>query len=208
MTRVAAFLALAALLAGTATAQPFRKERDVGKQRAAVAAWTACIADEQSDRVASVLVRDFRSRAYKSEMLSLAKARVSKACFEAMPREYRRIELGGLPFAGGLAEQMIKRGNEPLVRRLSTAALAQEVPTYSASDRIAMCVVRGAPHLAARLFETPVSSSEEAEALAGIKPAADVCAAGAQRLEASALGMRSMLATASFRLLAASGGVR
>ena len=204
MKRLVASIALAAVAATSATAQTRSREieTDVSKQRAAVEAWTACIANERTDEVREVLALDFRSDEYRNKMKALAKARVSSECFNAMPRSYRKIELGGLPFAGGLAEQVIEMDDEPLLQRLSMAALAGDVPTYSRTDAIAQCMARGAPHLVAILFDTEINSGEEIEALAELQPVSAACTRGAA-LEASPFGMRSMLATASYRLLVA-----
>lgn len=205
MMRFAVLAALFGLIGSSVAAQPVRKETDVTKQRAAIEAWTTCIADENPERVGKALARDFTSREYRSEMLALAKTRVSSRCFQAMPGEYRRIELGGLPFAGGLAERMMEQDAQPLLTRLTRAVVGKIPETYSPTDTIAMCTVRGAPQQVAALFATPSSSSEEDKALAALAPVVDICAAEGRKLEASALGLRSMLATASFRLLAAQG---
>lgn len=203
MIRVATMLASMALLSGSLAAQPVRKETGVAKQRAAVEAWTACIADENRDKVASTLARDFNSREYRSEMLALAKTRVSGRCFNAMPGEYRRIELGGLPFAGGLAERLIEQAATPLRDRLVRAAAGRTPATHAPSDAIAMCTARAAPIQTAALFATAINTPEESTALAALAPTLGGCSADGRRLEATPLGMRSMLATASFRLLAA-----
>ena len=204
MKKALAVLALSALAASPAMGQTRSRdyEKDVAKQREAVEAWTTCIADERSEDVTKLLSLDFRSDDYRKLIEGLGKARVSSECFNAMPRAYRKIELGGLPFAGGLAERIIERDEEPLLQRLSMAALVDDVPTYSRTDAIAQCMARGAPHLVAHLFSTQINSVEETEALADLQPVVAACAQGAG-FEASPLGMRSMLATASFRLLAA-----
>jgi hypothetical protein len=203
--RLTGILFTAALaLASTAHAQ--RKpvlEQDVALQRGSVQAWTACIAAEKPDDVRRVLTQDFTSTAYKTGIKALAETRVSKECFEAMPREYRSIRLGGLPFAGGLAEHMLEADSEPLLQRLSMAALGPAAATHSRTDEIAMCMVRGAPDMVAGLFGSEIETDTERKALAELKPVADICAGGAGQFEASPLGLRSMLATASYRLLAA-----
>ena len=196
-------LAAAGILAVPAHAQPKKLERDVEKQRAAVEAWTACIADEFPDDVANFLETDYRSDGYSRMASDLTQRRVSERCFNAMPRAYRRIELGGLPFAGGLAERMIERGDVPLLKRLSMAAIGREAQTFSYTDQIASCMTRGAPHLVAKLFGTPINSPDEAAALAELEPVKQVCTSQGKPLEASPLAMRSMLATAAFRLLEA-----
>lgn len=204
MTRFALTFALAAVLASPALAE--RKpeiEEEVALQRGSVEAWTACIAEEKPNEVRRILSQDFTSTGYKIGIKSLAQTRVSKECFEAMPREYRSIRLGGLPFAGGLAEHMLEADSEPLLKRLSMAALGRTAKTHSRTDEIAMCMVRGAPHMVAGLFATEIETDAERAALAELKPVSDICAGGQGKFEASALGLRSMLATASYRLLAA-----
>ena len=202
MKCAALFVGLAAMLATPVLAQ--RKpvtEQDVALQRGSVQAWTACIAAEKPGDVERVLSQDFTSSSYKIGIKALADTRVSKKCFEAMPQRYRSIRLGGLPLAGGLAEHMLKAEQEPLLKRLSMAALGPAAKTYSRTDTIAMCMVRGAPHMVAGLFGTEIETDAERAALAELKPVADICAGGAGKFEASALGLRSMLATASYRLL-------
>lgn len=190
----------------SAFAQPVRKETDVAKQRAAVEAWTTCIADENRASVARTLARDFTSREYRTEMIRLAKTRVSGRCFAAMPGEYRRIELGGLPFAGGLAERLIEQDPAPLSARLLRAAAGRTPATYAPTDTIAQCVVRAAPRQSAALFAAPISTPEEERALAALAATVKGCTRGPRPVQASALGMRAMLATAAFRLLAAQEG--
>ncbi|QFT77994.1 hypothetical protein [Erythrobacter sp. THAF29] len=203
MIRLVAALVTVGLLAGTAHAQPKRMERDIAKQRAAVAAWTHCIAEERRSEVEKVLLLDYRDDDYKSDLNKLAQTRVSKECFEAMPRDYRKIRLTGLPFAGGLAERIIEDHEEPLLGRLSMAAIGKDPITFSYTDQVAMCTVRGAPHLVAKLFATEIETPEEQAALAEIQPVTTICTQRGTSIEASPLAMRSMLATASYRLLAA-----
>lgn len=202
MKRLIAFALCAALSSGGVLAQE-RGTAVVAEERAAVEAWTQCIADEQPEKVAELLAQDFRTTSYRIGLRNLAQARVSTTCFEAMPRDYRRVQLGGLPFAGGLAERMIERDETPLLTRLSMAVLKPETETYSRTDEIAMCMIRGAPDRVAILFDSAIESPEESAALAQLQPIADACTRGTARLEASALGLRSMLATAAYRLLAA-----
>ena len=210
MKRLAALVALGCVIAtgGTTSVDAqsrlaTSKERNETMQRLAVEAWTACIADEFENRVHEVLMLDYRSREYARKLEDLAEERISERCFDAMPRNYRRIELSGLPFAGGLAEQAMENASEePLLMRLSMAAIGKPAPVFSYTDRVANCAVRGAPHLVATLFESEVASVEETDALEQLAPVYMVCTQGGSAIEASPLAMRSMLATASYRLLA------
>lgn len=204
MKRLVLCAGLASLMASPALANREPEvEMDIALQRGSVEAWTACIAAEKPADVRRLLVKDFNSDGYKVGMKALAQTRVSKECFEAMPQEYRSIRLGGLPFAGGLAEHMLETDEVPLLKRLSMAALGPAAKAHSRTDEIAMCMVRGAPHMVAGLFDTKYETEQERAAIDGLKPVADICAGGAGKFEASALGLRSMLATASYRLLEA-----
>ena len=200
MRVVAPLAAITAILSAPLAAQ---RSDDIAEQRLAVEAWTTCIADEKPGEVERLLQKDFRETSYKTGMKMLAQERVSKSCFDAMPRKYRRVELGGLPFAGGLAERMIEKDDAPLLTRLMAASEGPEPQTFSFTDKAAMCVARGAPQHVAILFDTDINSGDELKALAGLQPILDACTPGDRRIEASAMGLRSMLATATYRLLSA-----
>ena len=206
MRKLTATIFITALGASALQAQPKKMERSVEKQRLAVEAWTACIADENPQEVGDMLKRDYREDGYKEAIQQLAEKRVSSECFNAMPRDYRKITLGGLPFAGGLAERMIERDPEPLLKRLSMAAVRPEAVVFSYTDQVASCITRGAPHVVAKLFATDINSADEQAALAEIEPVKGVCTSQGAEIEASPLAMRSMLATAAFRLLESQKG--
>ena len=198
----AAVLALS--LVDPAAAQQVRTERSETMQRRAVAAWTACIASEFPEDVEQLLSLDYRSDDYRELIGDLSQRRVSQECFDAMPRAYRRIRLTGLPFAGGLAERMLEADDaEPLVNRFARAAIGREAVTYSYTDQVANCAVRGAPDLVANLFASEVASEEETSALSRLAPVIEICSQNGSAIQASPLAMRAMLATAGHRLLAA-----
>ena len=201
---LAAGLVLAGLVASSVHAQTARKETNVQRQREAVEAWTACIADDFGDDVHTLMLLDFRSDEYRRLIDDMADRRVSSECFGAIPRRYRRIELGGLPFAGGLAEQaMESESDEPLLQGLAMASIGKPAETFSYTDKVANCTVRGGPHLVAALFDSPVETDAETAALDQLQPVIDVCSQGGSTIDASPLAIRSMLATASYRILAA-----
>ena len=205
MTRFAELLLAIAVVTIPATAQAqSRPELRETMQRRAVAAWTACIAAEFPDDAERLLTLDYRGDEYEDLINDLAQRRVSQECFDAMPRRYRRIRLTGLPFAGGLAEQLLSGGrDEPLVARIARAAIGQEAVTFSYTDQVANCAVRGAPDIVADIFASEVASAEEAAALDRLQPVIEICSQNGSAIQASPLAMRAMLATAGYRLLAA-----
>lgn len=168
--------------------------------RRTMASFAECVVAGSPAKVADVLVRDFRSTEYRNGLRNLS--RDNEGCARKVGL-VGRMRMGNLPFAGALAEEMLGADSQPLLKRLSMAALGPNATTYSWTDSVAMCMARGAPQPVAQLFDTAVGSGEEKVAVAGLKPVADICAGGAGKFEASALGLRSMLATASYRLLAA-----
>ncbi|VVT16384.1 hypothetical protein [Erythrobacter sp. EC-HK427] len=204
MRKLLAITAFAVSSFAMATPAAAQQERNERMQRLAVEAWTACMADEFPEDVRRLLTMDYRTDEYRRLMQDMGDRRISERCFRAMPRAYRRIELGGLPFAGGLAEQAMETVEEPsLLIRLSMAVIGNQPETYSYTDQVANCMVTGAPNLVADLFATEVASDAEVGAFAQLAPVQAICTQNGEAIEASAIAMRAMLATASYRILAA-----
>lgn len=157
-----------------------------------------CVIETSPDKVADVLTRDFRTTQYRSGLRNLMHA--NDGC--ARKAQLRgSIRMEGLPFAAALAEAMLERDATPLNARLARAASGPAAATYSPSDAIAMCVARSVPDdVAALLASEPGSAGEMAE-MAKVEQAAALCARGT-KMEISPFGLRSIVATASYRLIA------
>ena len=169
--------------------------------RMALANFAACVVDRSGDKAADILSRDFRTTEYRNGLKNLARANEDCATRAGIEN---RMRMDNLPFAAALAEVMLERDPAPLKVRLAKAA-ATEVPTFSPSDQVAMCMARSAPDEAAALFAANVGTADEEKAAANLAPAFRICSKSA-KMEASTTGLRSILATASFRLLAAQKG--
>jgi hypothetical protein len=167
--------------------------------RRLMAEYASCVADQSSAKVGIVLTRDIRSTEYRNGLRNLARA--NDGCRRKVGLSRSRAT-SGLVFAAALAEEMLRRDPAPLKLRLARAATGNQAPTYDASDAVAMCVARSAPDEVATLFATPPASAEETAALAPIETLAGMCSRDA-KLEISPVGLRSIVATASYRLLAA-----
>ncbi|WP_432770641.1 MAG: hypothetical protein HEQ22_07880 [Sphingopyxis sp.] len=167
--------------------------------RQTMARYAACIADGSPDKVADVLTRDFRTTEYRNGLRNLSRANEGCARRTGLRDTLR---MNNLPFAAALAEVMIERDTAPLNARLAKAASGKEAPTFAPSDKVAMCVARSTPDDVAALFASEPGSDGEEQAAAKLLPVADMCGQGV-KVEASVTGLRSILATASFRLLAA-----
>ena len=84
----------------------------------------------------------------------------------------------------------------------SQAATVPATPSFSFTDRVAICVVRSVPGDVATLFATELNSSEESAALQSLATPMGLCAQAAQAkkpLSINPAGLRAMLATAAFR---------
>ena len=194
-----ALINLVALALAPTTVEP----SNTPEGRTALASFAGCIARSSPEKVHDALTRDFRTPEYRRELQVLTK--INHDClrdWEGLQR-YRRITLraGGLPFAAALAESMLKRSEVPLNVRLLRAARI-ETPTYAPSDRIAMCIARSDADNVAALLNAPIDSETETEAARALNPALRACSQGTS-IVLEPYGLRAILATASYRLLAA-----
>ena len=171
--------------------------------RAALAAFAGCIVQSSAGKVQSTLTRDFRTTGYRQELKALSVN--NQDCLRNWNgvQQARRFKLqaGGLPFAAALAEAMMKRGEGPLNVRLLRAA-GTDAPTYSPADKVAMCLARSdADHVAA-LLTSPIASDAETKAADALTPALKACSQGTS-VVLEPYGLRAIVATVSYRLLAA-----
>lgn len=172
------------------------------ESRAATLAFASCAVDRSADKVRDLLTRDFTTSSYESGLKNVARA--NEDCFRVIGRS-GRLGMEGLSFAAALAESMLERDETPLNVRLAHVAAGKEAPAYSPSDKAAMCVARSAPDETARLFATEVATPDETAAAAALAPVLAACAraVGSPPIEADAFGLRAIVATAAYRLLAA-----
>ena len=192
-----AILPLVALAAGGAAPKESWGLDPSPTERAAVAAFGRCVVKESPAKAHSVLTADFRTSEYRDGLKVLA--RVNEGCFNRRGK----MRAGGLPFAAAMAEAAIMSSNVPLNVRLARAGIGNPAPTYAPSDAMAMCIARSVPDQVAALFATPIASNEETQAAEELRPAARLCAPKGVGLDIQPYGLRAILATASYRLLAA-----
>ena len=168
-------------------------------ERAAIAEFGRCVAKESPAKAHSILTTDFRTEEYRAGLKVLAK--VNETCF----KQRGRMRAGGLPFAAAMAEAMLLKGEGALNVRLARAGIGKAAPTYAPSDAVAMCVARSVPDQVAALFATPIASEAEAKAASDLSVAVNLCTPKGVTTDLQPYGLRAILATASYRLLAAQG---
>ncbi|UNU42625.1 hypothetical protein EAO27_07820 [Sphingopyxis sp. YF1] len=168
--------------------------------RQTLARYAACIAARSPDKVTDLLTQDFRETSYGNGLRNLVRA--NEGCARQVGTRGERLRGQNLPFAAALAEAMMAREATPLKVRLAKAASGKEAATFAPSDKVAMCVARSTPDEVAGLFATEVGSDSEKQVADKLLPVVNLCGQGA-KVETSVAGLRSIIATASFRLLAA-----
>jgi len=168
--------------------------------RRAMARYAGCVADKSNDKVTELLGGDFTTTAYRSGLKNLVNA--NGGCAKQVGVRSEVMRSASLPFAGSLAEAMLRSDPAPLNVRLARAAAGKEAPTFAPSDKVAMCVARSSPDEVAKLFATDPGSAEENRVAEQLMPVVKLCS-GPTKLETNVVGLRSIVATASFRLLAA-----
>ena len=196
------FKTVASMLAIVLAAAPATAQRATApatpEARLAVTRFAQCIARTSPARVHSALTQDFRTRAYGQALRVLSDN--NRDCY----RTRATMRAGGLAFAAALAEAMLAADPTPLNARIARAATGKAAPTYAPSDAVAMCVARSAPDETAALLTAPIASPEETAAVGKLGLAVRLCS---QQLKTdiSGYGLRAILATATYRLLAAQG---
>jgi hypothetical protein len=177
-----------------------RVEASDSGARQTLARYAVCVAAKSPDKVADLLTQDFRQSSYGNGLRNLVRA--NEGCARQVGSRGERLSGQNLPFAAALAEAMMAREAAPLKTRLAKAAAGKEAATYAPSDKVAMCVARSTPDEVAALFATEVGSDGEEQAATKLLPVVKLCAQDV-KLETSVAGLRSIVATASFRLLKA-----
>ncbi len=116
------------------------------------------------------------------------------------------MKLDPVAISGALAEALILKEGESRLTLLSMSVLGEAPPAPTTQDAVALCIVRGAPHLAAKLLETGVATSKQQEAITALQPVLGHCIAqsdDAGGLQFSEYGFRSIVAIAAYRQIIA-----
>ena len=161
--------------------------------RVAMQRFGTCVSERSERLAAETIGSDFTTQSYRTRLHRLVRA--NEDCFR---QGGRRMLSSNLLFAGAIAEAMIERDAQPLNVRLARAAMQPATRAYSASDQVAICVVRTLPDEVGRLMATDVGSTEEEAAAAALTPALTACASN-RRVETNSAGLRAILATAAYR---------
>lgn len=195
----AVILSAAALGAPASAEQRPRPDRDATtpEEVRVFACFSNCVARFNPTRSRALLALDFRTEQYRRELAQLAQANTE--CL----RDGGRLGFGGVLFAGGLAESLLRRGGA-LPGLSAFVAHDPARPAIAARDEIelmALCVVRASPGKVSALFQAAPTSYEEGEALRALMPDFNSCLSAGSSVRVNRLSSRAILALAAYRLV-------
>jgi hypothetical protein len=192
---------IGALLALPTVAREAKRVPNTPEARLAAEAYAKCVAEYSPDESARVLSMNFTTSRYRTALRMLSKASEQPCARDSIGKGVMRGD--DLVFAGAVAEALIESATKSVNVRLARVPADLKVLTFSPTDAVASCVARSDPDGTGKLFATDSGSSEEVEAAQALSLAVGRCAQKSAPMSLSPLGLRSILATASFRLLAA-----
>ncbi|MEA3014784.1 MAG: hypothetical protein QOD42_3329 [Sphingomonadales bacterium] len=200
-----AMLLAAAALGASASAsasarQPQRLDRDPATREEVriFARFSRCVAGHWADRERSraLLALDYRTEHYRHELLRLAGD--NSRCVPPGSR----LAFGGVLFAGGLAENLLRQRGA-VADLAGWVALDPARPAIASRDEtelMALCVVRAAPAKVSALLRTAPASDEEGAALHALLPEFASCLRAGSGVTLNRLSGRAILALAAYRL--------
>jgi len=161
--------------------------------------FAACVVDRTRHGAVSVLAMDFRSSEYKTAMKKIARGH------DMCTRPGTQIGFGGILLAGGMAERLMATEGELVGLPAAAAALtdANPIEARSASEAVALCVVKAAPDKVTGLLNTQVTTSAEGQAVSALGQQLIGCVPAGQKFELNRPGLRAILALAAYRLVGA-----
>lgn len=196
---LAIILSAAALGASASAEQRPRLDREATtpEEIRILARFSNCVARFNPTRGRALLALDFRTEQYRRELVQLARAN-----YECL-RDGGRLGFGGVLFAGGLAENLLRRGGA-LAELSAFVAHDPARPAIAARDEtelMALCVVRASPAEVSALLQTDPTSYEEGEALRALMPDFNSCLSANSSVRVNRLSSRAILALAAYRLV-------
>lgn len=197
MILTAAALGASASASASAEQRP-RLDRDATtpEEVRVLARFSSCVARFNRERSRALLALDYRTDQYRRELLRLAGA--NNECIPAGSR----LAFGGVLFAGGLAENLLRRGGA-LADLRAFVALDLARPAIVSRDEIelmALCVVRASPAKVSALLETAPTSEEEGAVLRALMPDFNSCLSAGSSVRVNRLSGRAILALAAYRV--------
>lgn len=199
MTLRLLMMVLALGLSGTASAQRrtlLGREVTTAEAARTLQDFSQCVVIRAPGRARALLAMDFNTDEYQNRLRTFA-----ESYWQCVPTGHR-LGFSRLPFAGDLAEQLMRLDAHgvDLATQVAYDPARPPVAARSEQEAMALCAVRAAPQKVAVLLATPVFSAEEATAARDMAPEVQSCLAAGISLSLNRMALRSMLALAAWRL--------
>lgn len=183
--------------------QRTEQQMSTPEARRVMAAYGQCAAELQPGEARRVLSMDFTQSRYRTALRMLSDDAQRQCARDSVGRG-SQMRGANILFAGAMAEALIEAEPAPLNARLAGRG-GSGVKSYSASDGVAMCLALSLPDQVGTLFASEPGSADEVAAGASLVEAMPACAQVLgidAKVEATLPGLRAMIATAAYRLLA------
>ena len=191
----------AALAQAQTTAAQSDEEPATAEDRLVLQRFTRCVAERQPAQARDLIIADYRTDSYRDARRRLATSH--RGCLPAGSR----LRMGGILFAGGMAETLLATA-VPRGSLGARTALNPAIAPFHALDQgevMNVCVVRTAPAEVEALLASEPGSAGEGAALRAVSPHIGPCLAAGTEMRLNRLGLRAMLALAAYRLVQHNG---
>jgi hypothetical protein len=115
----------------------------------------------------------------------------------------RKLQFGGLPFAGAVAEALIleRYSGRNVADLIAQAAPESDLPPHGMAEGVGMCVARAKPELVKAVLDTDPGSQQEVQALDQTGPALTGCIHKGTQITLNKQAARAMYALGAWRLI-------
>lgn len=171
--------------------------------RLAIEAYGACVVKLSPKESARVLSMDYKKSTYRTALKMLVMNAERPCAWDSFGKGSMRGD--DLSMAAAIAEALIEADPKAVNVRLAGIGAAQRTP-LSKTDAVAHCLARSLPDQVGQLFATAPASAAETAAATPLLQAVPSCARAAgtsNQYDLTIPAVRAIIATASFRILAA-----
>ncbi len=159
-----------------------------------------CVAQRSPRPAIALLAQDFRTEGYHDRMRRFAEG-------HSMCVPGGRLAFHGVLFAGALAEALLEaKHSESRLPFVLEQIPNPPIPARDETEMMALCTVRTAPAMVAKLLQQPVAAKEELRTMQALGPTLSGCLAKEQKLNVNRPGIRAILALAAWRIAQGSPG--
>ena len=191
-------------LAGGASAQSVQKPKTLPIAEQAIRNFGICVVEHTELGARRVMAMEYGTRGF-----SRALARIAKGHDYCAPGAEMKFDV--MLMGGSLGEALIRKdvGRDGLIRAVAAVqARPDPIKAVDAVEGVGLCMVMANPAAVYDLFETEPATPGAEQAFRALGGDIVNCVPQGQQMRLSRLGLRSILAIASYRIAREGGVVR